>query len=48
MQSFEMKELRMITGLTRMVRVRNDDIREELGMESILIFIYRDSCDGSD
>ena len=40
-QAAEMKSLRLIRGVTRLDRMRNDAIREDLGVESILKFIER-------
>jgi hypothetical protein len=40
-QSCEMRVLRVIMGVTRRDRRRNEDIREELGVENILKFIER-------
>ena len=40
-QACEMKVLRLIRRVTRRDRLRNDDIREELGVESILKIIER-------
>ena len=39
LQAAEMKVLRLIKGVTRLDRLRNDDIRNELGVESILDLI---------
>ena len=36
-----MKVLRLIKGVTRLDRHRNEDIRRELGVESILDFVER-------
>ena len=40
-QAAEMRVLRQIKGVTRRDRLRNDDIREELNVESVLVFIER-------
>ena len=40
-QAVEMRVLRLIKGVTKLDRIRNDDIRRELGVESILHFIER-------
>ena len=39
LEAAEMKVLRLIKGVTRLDRLRNDDIRNELGVESILDLI---------
>ena len=36
-----MKALRLIKGVTRLDRLRNEDIRRELGVEGILDFVER-------
>ena len=41
LQAAEMRVLRLIKGVTRLDRLRNDDIRRELGIESILQSIER-------
>ena len=40
-QAVEMKVLRLIKGITRLDKHRNEDIRRELGVESILDFVER-------
>ena len=40
-QATEMKALRLIKGITRRDKIRNEDIRRELGVESILDFVER-------
>ena len=40
-QATEMKVLRLIKGVTRLDRLRNEDIQRELGIDSILTFIER-------
>ena len=41
LQAAEMRVLRLIKGVTRLDRLRNDDIRRELGIEGILETIER-------
>ena len=41
LQAAEMKVLRLIKGVTRLDRLRNEDIRRELDMEGILDFVER-------
>ena len=41
LQAAEMKTLRLIKGVTRLDRLRNEDIRRELGVEGILDFVER-------
>ncbi len=38
-QAAQMRTLRLIRGVTRLDRMRNDDIREELGVDSVLELI---------
>lgn len=40
-QAAEMRVLRIIRGVTRLDRLKNEDIRNELGVEAILVFIER-------
>ena len=40
-QAAEMRVLRLIKGVTRLDRLRNEDIRRELGVEDILKFVER-------
>ena len=40
-QAAEMKALRLIKGVTRLDRLRNEDIRRELGVEGILEYVER-------
>ena len=42
-QAIEMKVLRLIAGVTRMDRVRNEDVRAGLGVESVLDLVEKDS-----
>ncbi len=41
LQAAEMRVLRLIVGVTRLDRLRNDNIRRELGVESIIEFTER-------
>ena len=41
LQAAEMKALRLIKGVTRLDKLRNEDIRRELGVEGILDFVER-------
>ena len=41
LQAADMRALRLIKGVTRFDRLRNDDIRREMGIESVLDFVER-------
>ena len=45
LQAAEMRVLRRIKGVTRLDRLRNEDIRKELGIDSILDQVERETTE---
>ena len=43
LQAFEMMCLRRVQGLTRMDRVRNEEVREALGLEAVIEMVKKQS-----